>query len=81
MSGAVVIGEMRAERKRRAQEFGRRLKEARERRSLSQEALADKAGVSRSVVSFAEIGESLPYPRNRAKLADALGVDPEDLWR
>lgn len=80
MSGAVVAEGMRADRQERAREFGRRLREIRERRGLSQEALAAKAGVSRSVVAFAEIGESLPYPGNRMKLADALAVDLEELW-
>lgn len=73
-------GGMRAEREKMAREFGRRLLAVRERRGLSQEALAKKAGVARTVVAFAELGTSLPYPRNRKKLADALGVDMEELW-
>lgn len=56
---------------------GERLRAAREREGFSQEGLAGKAGVSRSVVAFAESGSSLPQPRNRRKLADASSVD---LW-
>ena len=76
----VVGGGLREGRDEKARGFGRRLRAARERIGFSQDDLAGKAGVSRSVVAFAELGSSLPQPRNRRKLADALGVDLEELW-
>ena len=47
---------------------------------MSQDRLAEKAEVSRNVVAKAEVGISLPYPRNRRKLADALDKDVEEFW-
>ena len=76
----VVLEGMRAEREQQAREFGGRLRRVRESRGFSQEELAEKAEVSRSVVSVAELGRSLPQPRNRRKLSEALGVDLGDLW-
>lgn len=77
---AVILGGMRAEREHQAREFGSRLRKIREMKGFSQEELAEKAEVSRSVVSVAELGNSLPQPRNRRKLSEALGVDLGDLW-
>ncbi len=56
------------------------LRELRERRFLSQEDLAAKAGVSRSTVS--EIESDRPRPRRWRtikRLAKALGVDPSEI--
>lgn len=55
-----------------------RLREWRERRALTQNQLAEKAGVSRATVVRLEKGYSAVPPTLR-KLADALGVDPAEL--
>jgi len=46
---------------------------------MTQEALAKKAGVSRTVVQRAESGLSIQFD-NLLKIAHALGVDPADLY-
>lgn len=50
----------------------RRLRRAAE---LTQRELADRAGVSESVVFGAETGRHVPHYGNMEKLAEALGVD------
>ena len=49
-----------------------RLKEWRERRGLSQEALAELAGVSRDGISSYENGRREAHPGTAKKLADAV---------
>jgi len=56
-------------------EFGIRLKELREAAKLTQQQLADKAGVSQRAVSHWEQGLREPSWSNAKSLADALGVD------
>jgi transcriptional regulator with XRE-family HTH domain len=51
----------------------------REDRYLSQAELADLAGVSRVTVARIEGGTIVPYPRTIRKLAEALGVPPQEL--
>jgi len=53
--------------------FGITLKRARESRGLSQEAMAECAGISRSFLSEVERGESAPTLETMQKLAIALG--------
>ena len=55
-----------------------RLKAIRERKALSQEELAKKAGINRVTLARIEAGAE-PYPATVRKLADALGVDPSEL--
>lgn len=50
------------------------LRELRDNAFLTQEALAEKAGVSRGLISCAEVGLAVPNRRSVKKLADALGV-------
>ena len=58
-----------------------KLKEWRERRAFSQAELADLAGVSKLTVTRLERPEpATPHPRTVRKLAEALGIDPEDLY-
>ena len=66
-----------------AQEFGRRVRRQREALEprLSQEALADRAGVHRTYVGHLERGEVNPTLWNIIRLADALEIDPGDLVR
>ena len=55
--------------------FGRRLREARQARGLSQEELAFKAGLHRTYVSSAERGQRNVGVVNVEKLARALDID------
>lgn len=55
------------------------LREARQRRHMSQQALADRAGVARVTVSQIELGKSEPRPHIARRLSEALGVDPAEI--
>jgi transcriptional regulator with XRE-family HTH domain len=61
--------------------FGRRLRELRLAGGLSQEALADAAGLDRTYVSSCERGKRNVSLQNIYRLARALGVPPEDLLK
>jgi len=56
-----------------AVKFGRVIRSFRERRGLSQEALSDLAGLSRSFLGEIERGDAVPSVETLQKLADALG--------
>jgi transcriptional regulator with XRE-family HTH domain len=56
-----------------------RLRTLRLRRALTQQQLAEKAGVSRPTIARLEAGLDDPYPTTVRKLADALGVEPDAL--
>jgi len=56
-----------------------RLRELRDRASLSQQELAARAGVSRATIADLERGNRKPQPKTRRKLAEALGVEPYEL--
>ena len=56
-----------------------RLREIRERRILTQQELAELAGVSRGTIIRLEAGADAPYPSTIRKLAAALGVAPQAL--
>jgi transcriptional regulator with XRE-family HTH domain len=62
-----------------AQEFGRRLKAARAEAGLTQEQLAEGAGVHPTFISNMERGYSSPTLGTLVRLAAALGSDPADL--
>ncbi|WP_183339834.1 helix-turn-helix domain-containing protein [Conexibacter arvalis] len=55
--------------------------EMRTRQRLSQEAVADRADLSRNFVGMVERGEVSPSFDNLAKLADGLGVRLSELMR
>jgi transcriptional regulator with XRE-family HTH domain len=57
----------------------RRLKELRERVSLSQMELSERSGVSRATIADLELGKRGAQPKTRRKLAEALGVEPWEL--
>ncbi len=61
--------------------FGLRLRELRTRRGLSQEALADLAGLDRTYVSSCERGHRNVSLENIYRFAVALGVEPAELLR
>jgi transcriptional regulator with XRE-family HTH domain len=64
-----------------AAEFGRRVRARRNELGLSQEALADVAGLHWTFVGQVERGRRNLSLHNILKLAAALGVDPGDLVR
>jgi transcriptional regulator with XRE-family HTH domain len=55
------------------------VRRVREDRGLSREGLADKAGVSMRTLERIEMGQTVPRRATIKVLADALGVEPEDL--
>lgn len=58
-----------------------RVREWRERKALSQRDLARLARVSQFSVSKIETGQQKPRPSTVRKLAEALGLTPEELFR
>jgi transcriptional regulator with XRE-family HTH domain len=60
--------------------FGRRVRSLRERAGLSQEALAEKAGVHRTYLGGVERGERNVGLKNVLRIAEALGVPPAELF-
>lgn len=63
------------------QAFGARVRTMREQAGLSQEALADAAGVHRTYLSSVERGQRNISLANIQALADALGHSPDELLR
>lgn len=59
--------------------FGRRLRELRLARGLSQEALAHEADLDRTYISSCERGKRNISLENLYRLSVALGIKPEDL--
>ncbi len=59
--------------------FGKRLREIRLKKGVSQEALAAEAGLHRTYVSSVERGERNITLINIYRLAEALSVKPSDL--
>ena len=56
-----------------------KLREIRERRFLTQQALADMIGTTKANISRLEKGDQRPRPSTVLRLAEALGVKPEEL--
>jgi transcriptional regulator with XRE-family HTH domain len=56
-----------------------RLRDVRQRRALTQQQLAERAGVNRVTIARIEGGKDEPFPTTVRKVADALGVEPDDL--
>jgi len=57
-----------------------RLREWRERATLSQEELKERSGISRATIADLEAGNRGAQPRTIRRLAAALGVEPADLY-
>jgi transcriptional regulator with XRE-family HTH domain len=62
-----------------ARDFGAKLRQAREGAGLTQEALADLSGISRTAISPLERGQHMPRLDTLIKLAGALGTEPCEL--
>lgn len=62
------------------QNFGKRIKEIRSQRGLTQERLADAIGVDRSYMGFVERGERNPTLDKIARIAKALKVSLSELF-
>lgn len=60
--------------------FGTRLKRFREENEMSQKELADKVGISSSMVGALERGERFPGRKAIQQLAEALEITIEELW-
>ncbi len=60
--------------------FGKRLKELRLARGLSQEELAFRVGVHRTYLGGIERGERNPSLRNLAAIAKGLGISLSELF-
>jgi transcriptional regulator with XRE-family HTH domain len=61
--------------------FGERLRTLRQKASLSQEALADAAGLDRTYISSCERGKRNISLLNIWRLAKALSIPPEDFFK
>lgn len=60
---------------------GERLRYLRQQRGLTILALEIATGVSSATIGNAELGKRKPTVRTLRRLAPALGVRPEELWR
>ena len=58
---------------------GDKVKRLRDKRALTQEELAEKAGLTVAALSRIERNNAEPRPTTRRKLAEALGVNPSEL--
>ena len=61
--------------------IGDRLKALRIEQALTQEELANKAGVAPNTVARLERNETEPHMSSARKLANALGVEPQQIMK
>ena len=59
--------------------IGDRLKDLRIRRALTQQELAERAGISQNALNRIELNKAEPHMSTLRKLATALSVDPSKL--
>jgi transcriptional regulator with XRE-family HTH domain len=59
--------------------IGDRLKTLRIRRALTQQELAEKAGISKTALNRIELNKAEPHMSTLRKLANTLDVDPTEL--
>lgn len=62
------------------EKFGDKIKKLRVEKGITQEVLADKAGISVDFLSLIERGRNAPSFENLEKLAEAFGVPVKDLF-
>ena len=60
-------------------DMGLRIQELRKQMDLTQEALAERAGMTSQTISSAELGKKALRPENLVKLSRALGVSTDYL--
>ena len=60
--------------------IGKKLKNLRLRRAMSQRKLAEAAGMSQRAIVDLETDRREPHPSTLGKLAEALGVEPSKLF-
>ena len=60
-------------------DFGRKLRQTRHEKAISQDELADRSGLHRTVISDHELGKVDLRLSSIVKLADALGVSVSEL--
>jgi DNA-binding XRE family transcriptional regulator len=75
-----IPAETKALMRQQRQALAGRLKSHRVEKSWTQEELARRSGVGQSAISTIESGRCRPQVGTLVKLADALGLDKEDLW-
>jgi transcriptional regulator with XRE-family HTH domain len=61
--------------------FGETVRRLRKERNLSQEALAERAGMNADFVGFIERGENVPTLTTILQLAGALNIQPSEIIR
>lgn len=74
--GAKLLSEMDEE----EATFAARVKEQLEKQNLTQEQLASRVGIGQPAVSMMLNRESRPQKRTVVRIAEALGVSPQELW-
>jgi len=60
-------------------DMGLRIQELRKQRNMTQETLAERAGMTSQTISTAELGKKALRPENIVKLSRALGVSTDYL--
>lgn len=60
--------------------LGKRIKEIRKNKALTQEELAEKIGIESASISNIENGKYYPTSDNLEKIINALNVAPQDLF-
>ena len=78
---SLSLAVMGSEKNKYAIAFGEVLKQWRRKAKLSQDALAEKADLERTFISFLERGERQPSLSTIIALASALGIQPEEVVR
>ena len=72
---------LRKKRRPEAEKFGAVVRRLREEKGLTQEELAERAGISATYVGFIERGDNVPTLTIVIQIASALRVRPSDLLR
>lgn len=62
------------------EKLGKRIKDLRIEKNLTQESLAEKVGVDRSYMGFLERGEKNPTLKNLVKIAEAFKISLSELF-
>lgn len=62
-----------------AKAIGKSIREQRERKKVSQEELADKAGLYRTYIGHVEVGRYMPSAYTLYKIAKALNIKSSDI--